>query len=377
MKEKDKRVLVGMSGGIDSSAVCIMLQEQGYEVVGVTMRTWDIPSHFSTPGQSQPDEVLEAQALAARLGIEHHVADVRKEFKDVIVKYFIDEYMSGRTPNPCVMCNPLFKERILCEWADRTDCAWIATGHYCQLKDINGARYIVTGDDSTKDQSYFLWKLPQDILKRMMLPLGGMTKTEVRAYLASKGFEAKAKGGESMEICFIDKDYREFLKEHCPDIDERIGAGWFVDSKGLKLGQHKGFAYYTIGQRKGLEIALGKPAYVLKINPAKNTVMLGDADQLKAEYMLVEQVNVICMEELLRCKELSVRIRYRSRPIPCQVALLDNGQLLVKFEGEASAITPGQSAVFYEGNRVLGGGFIAFQQAIKKIAAENQEKFNR
>lgn len=377
MKEKDKRVLVGMSGGIDSSAVCIMLQEQGYEVVGVTMRTWDIPSHFSTPGQSQPDEVLEAQALAARLGIEHHVADVRKEFKDVIVKYFIDEYMSGRTPNPCVMCNPLFKERILCEWADRTDCAWIATGHYCQLKDINGARYIVTGDDSTKDQSYFLWKLPQDILKRMMFPLGGMTKTEVRAYLASKGFEAKAQGGESMEICFIDKDYREFLKEHCPDIDERIGAGWFVDSKGLKLGQHKGFAYYTIGQRKGLEIALGKPAYVLKINPAKNTVMLGDADQLKAEYMLVEQVNVIYMEELLRCKELSVRIRYRSRPIPCQVALLDNGQLLVKFEGEASAITPGQSAVFYEGNRVLGGGFIAFQQAIKKIAAENQEKFNR
>lgn len=377
MKEKDKRVLVGMSGGIDSSAVCIMLQEQGYEVVGVTMRTWDIPSHFSTPGQSQPDEVLEAQALAARLGIEHHVADVRKEFKEVIVKYFIDEYMSGRTPNPCVMCNPLFKERILCEWADRTDCAWIATGHYCQLKDINGARYIVTGDDSTKDQSYFLWKLPQDILKRMMFPLGGMTKTEVRAYLASKGFEAKAKGGESMEICFIDKDYREFLKEHCPDIDERIGAGWFVDSKGLKLGQHKGFAYYTIGQRKGLEIALGKPAYVLKINPAKNTVMLGDADQLKAEYMLVEQVNVICMEELLRCKELSVRIRYRSRPIPCQVALLDNGQLLVKFEGEASAITPGQSAVFYEGNRVLGGGFITFQQAIKKIAAENQEKFNR
>lgn len=377
MKEKDKRVLVGMSGGIDSSAVCIMLQEQGYEVVGVTMRTWDIPSHFSTPGQSQPDEVLEAQTLAARLGIEHHVADVRKEFKEVIVKYFIDEYMSGRTPNPCVMCNPLFKERILCEWADRTDCAWIATGHYCQLKDINGARYIVTGDDPTKDQSYFLWKLPQDILKRMMFPLGGMTKTEVRAYLASKGFEAKAQGGESMEICFIDKDYREFLKEHCPDIDERIGAGWFVDSKGLKLGQHKGFAYYTIGQRKGLEIALGKPAYVLKINPAKNTVMLGDADQLKAEYMLVEQVNVICMEELLRCKELSVRIRYRSRPIPCQVALLDNGQLLVKFEGEASAITPGQSAVFYEGNRVLGGGFIAFQQAIKKIAAENQKKFNR
>mgnify|MGYP001089309202 FL=1 len=375
MKEKEKRVLVGMSGGIDSSATCIMLQEQGYEVVGVTMRTWDVPSHFSTPGQTQPDEVLEAQALASRLGIEHHVADVRKEFRKVIVQYFIDEYMHGRTPNPCVMCNPLFKERILCEWADRTQCAWIATGHYCQLEDRNGYRYIITGDDPTKDQSYFLWKLPQEILRRMMFPLGGMTKAAVREYLAAKGFEAKARGGESMEICFIDKDYREFLREHCPDIDEKIGAGWFVDSKGLKLGQHKGFAYYTIGQRKGLEIALGKPAYVLKINPAKNTVMLGDADQLKTTHMLVEDINVADMNELLTCSNLSVRIRYRSQPIPCQAILLENQKLLVKFATEASAITPGQSAVFYDGNRVLGGGFIAFQNGIKKLAAENEERF--
>lgn len=375
MKEKEKRVLVGMSGGIDSSATCIMLQEQGYEVVGVTMRTWDVPSHFSTPGQTQPDEVLEAQALASRLGIEHHVADVREEFRKVIVQYFIDEYMHGRTPNPCVMCNPLFKERILCEWADRTQCAWIATGHYCQLEDRNGYRYIITGDDPTKDQSYFLWKLPQEILRRMMFPLGGMTKAAVREYLAAKGFEAKARGGESMEICFIDKDYREFLREHCPDIDEKIGAGWFVDSKGLKLGQHKGFAYYTIGQRKGLEIALGKPAYVLKINPAKNTVMLGDADQLKATHMLVEDINVADMNELLTCSNLSVRIRYRSQPIPCQAIPLENQKLLVKFATEASAITPGQSAVFYDGNRVLGGGFIAFQNGIKKLAAENEERF--
>lgn len=375
MKEKEKRVLVGMSGGIDSSATCIMLQEQGYEVVGVTMRTWDVPSHFSTPGQTQPDEVLEAQALASRLGIEHHVADVREEFRKVIVQYFIDEYMHGRTPNPCVMCNPLFKERILCEWADRTQCAWIATGHYCQLEDRNGYRYIITGDDPTKDQSYFLWKLPQEILRRMMFPLGGMTKAAVREYLAAKGFEAKARGGESMEICFIDKDYREFLREHCPDIDEKIGAGWFVDSKGLKLGQHKGFAYYTIGQRKGLEIALGKPAYVLKINPAKNTVMLGDADQLKATHMLVEDINVADMNELLACSNLSVRIRYRSQPIPCQAIPLENQKLLVKFATEASAITPGQSAVFYDGNHVLGGGFIAFQNGIKKLAAENEERF--
>ena len=368
---KDRRVLVGMSGGIDSSAACIMLQEQGYEVVGVTMRTWDVPSHFSTPGQEQPDEILEAQAVAARLGIEHHVADVRKEFREVIVQYFIDEYMRGRTPNPCVLCNPLFKERILCEWADRTGCQWIATGHYCQIEERNGHYYIVTGDDAVKDQSYFLWKLPQEILGRMMLPLGGMTKEKVRAYLAGKGFEAKAKGGESMEICFIDKDYRDFLREHCPDIDERIGPGWFVDSKGLKLGQHKGFAYYTIGQRKGLGIALGEPAYVLKINPEKNTVMLGSVDQLKTEYMLVEPPEAPDIQELLTCPNLSVRIRYRSRPIPCQVIQIpESGLLLVKFATEASAITPGQSAVFYDGNRVLGGGFIASQQGIKKVSAE-------
>ena len=375
---KDKRVLVGMSGGIDSSAACIMLQEQGYEVVGVTMRTWDIPSHFSSLEQEQPDEIVEAQAVAARLGIEHHVADVREEFRKVIVQYFIDEYMRGRTPNPCVMCNPLFKERILCEWADRTGCQWIATGHYCQIEKRNGHCYIVTGDDATKDQSYFLWKLPQEILERMLLPLGGMTKETVREYLAQKGFEAKAKGGESMEICFIDKDYRDFLREHCPDIDERIGPGWFVDSKGLKLGQHKGFAYYTIGQRKGLGIALGEPAYVLKINPEKNTVMLGNADQLKTEYMLVEPPVAPDIEELLTCPDLSVRIRYRSRPIPCQVLQLpDNSYLLVKFATEASAITPGQSAVFYDGNRVLGGGFIASQQGIRKISAEHASYFDK
>lgn len=367
MKEKEKRVLVGMSGGIDSSATCIMLQEQGYEVVGVTMRTWD--------REEAPAYITEARQLANRLGIEHHVADVRKEFKEIIVKYFIDEYMNGRTPNPCVMCNPLFKERILCEWADQCNCAWVATGHYCQLEDRDGHRYILTGDDCTKDQSYFLWKLPQEILKRMMFPLGGMTKLQVRDYLASKGFETKARGGESMEVCFIDKDYRDFLKEHCPDIDQRIGPGWFVDSKGLKLGQHKGFAYYTIGQRRGLDIALGKPAYVLKINPVKNTVMLGDVEQLEAEYMLVDDLNFVCPEELGKVEQLSVRIRYRSRAIPCRAALLDDGRLLVRFLGKASAITPGQSAVFYDGNRVLGGGFITSQQAIHKIAAENQDKF--
>ena len=369
--KSDKRVLVGMSGGIDSSATCIMLQEQGYEVVGVTMRTWDVASQFASPEQEEPGFILEARALAERLGIEHHVADVREEFKQVIVKYFIDEYMQGRTPNPCVMCNPLFKERILCEWADRTGCAWISTGHYCRLEERNGKLYIVAGDDITKDQSYFLWRLPQEVLRRFLFPLGNYTKQEVREYLKEKGFEAKAKGGESMEVCFIEGDYRDFLRQQIPDIDTQIGPGYFVDSKGVKIGQHKGFPYYTIGQRKGLGIALGHPAHVLRINAEKNTVMLGTSDDLKAEYMLTEDAMITDMQELLSCPNLTVRIRYRSKPIPCQVLPLENNQMLVRFLGEASAIAPGQSAVFYDGQRVLGGAFIASQRGIFKVIAEH------
>ena len=368
---KEKRVLVGMSGGIDSSATCIMLQEQGYEVVGVTMRTWDVASQFATPSQEEPDFILEAQALAERLGIEHHVADVREEFKQVIVKYFIDEYMQGRTPNPCVMCNPLFKERLLCEWADRTGCAWISTGHYCRLEERNGYLYIIAGDDVTKDQSYFLWRLPQEVLRRFLFPLGNYTKQEVREYLKDKGFEAKAKGGESMEVCFIEGDYRDFLRQQIPDLDTKIGPGYFVDNKGVKIGQHKGFPYYTIGQRKGLGIALGHPAHVLRINAEKNTVMLGTADDLKAEYMLVEDAIIINKVELLACENLTVRIRYRSKPIPCRVLPLEDGRMLVRFLGEASAIAPGQSAVFYDGQRVLGGAFIASQRGIYKVIADN------
>ena len=375
MKESsNKRVLVGMSGGIDSSATCIMLQEQGYEVVGMTMRTWDIPAQFSQPDQEEPNYILEAKALARKLGIEHHVADVREEFKQVIVKYFIDEYMQGRTPNPCVMCNPLFKERLLCEWADRTGCDWISTGHYCRIEERQGKLYIVSGNDNTKDQSYFLWRLPQEVLQRFLFPLGEFTKQEVRDYLKDKGFEAKAQGGESMEICFIEGDYRDFLRQQIPDIDTKIGPGYFVDNKGVKIGQHKGFPYYTIGQRKGLGIALGHPAHVLRINAEKNTVMLGNAEDLKAEYMLVEDAMITDLQELLECPNLTVRIRYRSKPIPCQVLLLENGQMLVRFLSEASAITPGQSAVFYNGKRVLGGAFIASQRGIFKIIAEHPFK---
>ncbi len=254
MNSPDKRVLVGMSGGIDSTATCLMLKEQGYEIVGLTMWVWG-------------DEPVEARQLAGSMGIEHHVADEREAFRKVIVQNFIDEYCQGRTPNPCVMCNPTFKFRILTEWADKLGCAFISTGHYSRLEEKNGKIYIVAGDDDKKDQSYFLWRLGQDVLRRCIFPLGTYTKLQVREYLREKGYQLKAEEGESMEVCFIKGDYRDFLREHSPEIDSAIGPGWFVSSEGVKLGEHKGFPYYTIGQRKGLEIALGKPAYVLKINP--------------------------------------------------------------------------------------------------------------
>lgn len=360
--------MVGMSGGVDSTAACLMLMEQGYEVVGVTMRTWDNPSAFSSADQSEPDYIVEARALAARLGIEHYVADEREEFRRVIVQGFIDEYMQGRTPNPCVVCNPLFKFRVLREWADKMGCAYMATGHYSQLEHSRARTFIVIGRDEKKDQSYFLWRVGQEVLARCIFPLGGMTKEEVRAYLKAKGFEAKSAEGESMEVCFIEGDYRDFLRQQVPDIDTRIGRGKFVDAEGHTIGTHRGYPYYTIGQRKGLEIALGRPVYVIKLNAQKNTVMLGDADELKAEYMLTEPPLWVDEAEAMESKELAVRIRYRSRPIPCTVRRLDDGRLLVRFLGEASSVTPGQSAVFYIGARVVGGAFIANQKGVNYLA---------
>ena len=358
MSETEKSVLVGMSGGIDSTAVCQMLLQQGYRVVGLTFVTCDSGLYAA---QS-------AALLAERLGIEHHMADIREEFRSLVIQPFIDDYLLGITPNPCVNCNLTVKFRILCEWADKLNCAKIATGHYVNVvteeSDSGAKHYLVTGDDDSKDQSYFLWRLSQQQLGRVLFPLGGSTKADVKEYLAENGFETLSRGGESMEVCFIPGDYRDFLKNNIPDVEQRIKPGSFVDSEGRVLGTHQGFPYYTIGQRKGLGIALGYPAYVIKINAAKNTVMLGEEQSLKTDHMLIEEpewVNGIPYEKL------TVRIRYRSRPIPCDTPVkVADGRYLVHLHTTASAITPGQSAVFYVGNKVVGGAFIASQRGINQ-----------
>lgn len=353
----EKSVLVGMSGGIDSTAVCHMLLSQGYKVKGLTFITCDA-------GESAAKS---AQELASRLEIEHYIADVREEFRKLVIEPFIESYLSGITPNPCVNCNPTVKFRLLEEWADKLGCEYIATGHYVKVVSKGEAEskryYIVTGDDDRKDQSYFLWRLTQQQLSRLVLPLGGMDKSSVIEYLKENGFETLAKGGESMEVCFIPGDYRDFLRENVPDIEERFGGGSFVDSEGRLLGRHKGYPFYTIGQRKGLGIALGYPAYVVKINPNKNTVMLGCEEQIMANYMLIDEpqwVNGVP-------ENLTVRIRYRSHPVICDAPKpVGDGRWIVLLHESVSAITPGQSAVFYSGNTVVGGAFIADQRGINQ-----------
>ena len=359
---EEKSVLVGMSGGIDSTAVCSILLGQGYRVEGLTLITCD----------SGMRAAEDAAALAARLGIPHHIADVRSEFRELVIEPFIGEYMSGRTPNPCVNCNPTVKFRLLQEWADKLGCRMIATGHYVKIEENTGSNgqpryYIVTGEDDRKDQSYFLWRLTQEQLARVIFPLGGWEKPQVLEYLKDHNLQSAAKDGESMEVCFIPGDYRDFLRANVPDIDTHPGCGSFVDSEGRTLGKHCGYPFYTVGQRKGLGIALGYPAYVLKINAAKNTVMLGTEEQLQTRYMLIENPEWVDGVP----GNISVRVRYRSHPIECDAPVATgDGRWLVRMHSTVQAITPGQSAVFYNGNTVVGGAFIADQRGINQWIAK-------
>ena len=380
------RILVAMSGGVDSSAVCLLLQEQGYEVVGMTMRVWDLPRQFAhaatadgtlpacAQGQVaddalEPDFILSARTLAERLGIEHHVVDVREEFRDTVVRYFLDEYEAGRTPNPCVLCNRAFKFRLLAELADRLGCPLMATGHYVQTQEHNGHTYLLMGDDVRKDQSYFLWRVPQEVLGRMRFPLGTMAKPDVRAYLDRCGFAVRARQAESMEVCFVENDYRDFLRQQRPATAARVDGGYFVDTGGKRLGTHHGVPFYTVGQRKGLGIALGQPAYVLRLNAEKNTIVLGSETDLSTHHLLVEHLECVSRNEVLESQELTVRIRYHSQPVACRVQILDDGRCLVTTSQSVSAVSPGQSAVFYIGRRLVGGAIIASQRGIGGILA--------
>ncbi len=275
-----------------------------------------------------------------------------------MIENFVEEYLAGRTPNPCVMCNTHIKWRALVKRADALNCDFIATGHYANIGLHNGRYFISKGLDETKDQSYVLWGLQQDLLSRTILPLGKYRKTEIRQMALDFGYPELAKKSESYEICFVpDNDYRGFLKHRVAGLEEQVSGGWFVDKHGLKLGTHKGYPFYTIGQRKGLDIALGKPVYVTAIEPSTNTVVLGDEDDLKQDEMMVSKINWLKYDDVQDGFEAFTKIRYKDKGALSNLYTADGG-MRVRFYENVKSIAPGQSAVFYEGDDVVGGGVI-------------------
>lgn len=354
-----------MSGGIDSTVVALMLHQQGYEVVGITMKTWDYTASGGSKketGCCNLDSFNDARMAAVQHSFPHYILDIRDEFGSFVVDDFVNEYLAGRTPNPCVLCNTHIKWRALLKRADALGCDFIATGHYGKVYQHENGRFVVSkGVDETKDQSYVLWGLQQDLLSRTLLPLGGYRKTEIRQMAMDFGYPELAKKSESYEICFVpDNDYRGFLKRKVDGLEERVSGGLFVDKDGNVLGKHKGYPFYTIGQRKGLDIALGRPAFVTAIDPDTNTVVLGDEVDLEKEEMKVGKINWIKYEGIKGEMEAITKIRYKDKGSLSSLFPSDNG-VTVRFYEKAKGIAPGQSAVFYEGDDVIGGGIIQRQ----------------
>ena len=365
---KKGRVLVAMSGGIDSSVASILLHEQGYEVIGITMKTWDyagVGGSKKETGCCSLDSINDARSIAVRYGFPHYILDIRQEFGDYVIDNFVDEYLAGRTPNPCVMCNTHIKWEALLKRADMLGCDLIATGHYAKVREENGRYVISKGLDASKDQSYVLWGVAQECLSRTIFPVGGFEKSAIRLMAHDMGLHELANKSESYEICFIpDNDYRSFLKNRVVGLEEKLTGGNFIDREGTVLGTHKGYPFYTIGQRKGLEIALGEPMFVTEIVPQTNTVVLGNIDDLQKQETFVRNINLIKYASLKHETEAVTKIRYKD--VGTTSTLMQDGDRVhVQFHHKVKGIAPGQSAVFYEGDDVIGGGFIDIAEATK------------
>jgi len=358
-----ERIVVAMSGGVDSSLAAALLTQQGYQVIGIMLRLWSEtePGVGSTNKCCSPESVTEARLVASELGIPFYLINVEHEFRKLVVEYFIQEYGRGRTPNPCIVCNQQIRFGYLLRYARMLGASRLATGHYARVKrPSSGGWQLWRGIDRGKDQSYMLHMLGQEELAQALFPVGEYTKAQVRQMAAERGLPTASRQ-ESQDLCFVaDGDYRRFLQRWAPSL---VRPGPIVDTQGRQLGEHKGLPFYTVGQRRRLGISAPRPLYVLALRPQDNALIVGYAEQLRCDRFATGPVHWISGRRPSDPIHVQVQIRYRASPVPATVVPLPDGCSEVRLTRPLRDITPGQSAVFYDGDLCLGGGRI--DRAIK------------